>query len=103
MTTIYGRVVTPEGIIDGCVTFDNGKITYVGKKAESVGESYEFDDALILPGFIDVHMHGLGRYNVFEVEELVSIAKMQVRFRHDRFPAPALPSLSGPALFAVRP
>ena len=75
------------------MTFDGGKITRVGKTVESMGRAYEFGDALILPGFIDVHMHGLGRHDVFEAEELASVAKMQIRFGTTGF-LPGVASLS---------
>ncbi len=80
MTTVLGRVVTPEGIVEGGVTFERGKITRVGPPGPSVEGDYDFGDALILPGFIDVHMHGLGRNGVFAAEELAAVAKMQCRF-----------------------
>ena len=79
MTTVYGRAVTPEGIVEGGVTFEGGKITRVGPPGPNVDADYDFGDALILPGFIDVHMHGLGRNGVFEAKELAAVAKMQCR------------------------
>ncbi|GAA0397414.1 N-acetylglucosamine-6-phosphate deacetylase [Paenibacillus motobuensis] len=61
---VNGNIVTPKGIIeDGAVTVENGVITYVGSTAGIPQDSAELEtvDAAgkyILPGFIDVHVHG---------------------------------------------
>ncbi|MBP2002151.1 N-acetylglucosamine-6-phosphate deacetylase [Paenibacillus shirakamiensis] len=62
---VHGRVVTPTGIIeDGAVTVEDGIIAYVGStegmpshSAASI-RTIQAHDAFILPGFIDVHVHG---------------------------------------------
>ncbi len=93
MTTVRGRVVTPQGIVDGGVTFERGKITRVGPPGQSLGRVYDFGEALVLPGFIDLHMHGLGSNDVFAAEELAAVAKMQCRFGTTGF-LPGVASLS---------
>ncbi|AZS17109.1 N-acetylglucosamine-6-phosphate deacetylase [Paenibacillus lutimineralis] len=61
---VNGKIVSPKGIIeDGAVTVENGVITYVGSTAgipQDVAELETVDAAgkYILPGFIDVHVHG---------------------------------------------
>lgn len=63
---IHADVVTPRGIIqDGAVLVQGGIITYVGSPsgglAEGSGADYETVDAggaYVLPGFIDIHVHG---------------------------------------------
>lgn len=62
---INGQVVTPRGIVkDGAVTVVDGVITYVGSTAgvpsDSPASSLVIDakGAYVLPGFIDVHVHG---------------------------------------------
>ena len=61
---VNGNIVTPKGIIeDGAVTVENGVITYIGSTAGIPQDSAELEtvDAAgkyILPGFIDVHVHG---------------------------------------------
>jgi len=61
---VNGKIVTPKGIIeDGAVTVEDGVITYVGSTAGIPQEAAGLDtvDAAgkyILPGFIDVHVHG---------------------------------------------
>ncbi|MCA1296084.1 N-acetylglucosamine-6-phosphate deacetylase [Paenibacillus sp. alder61] len=62
---VHADVITPRGrISDGAVTVKDGVITYVGSTAGAPAEttdSVEVVDAqggLVLPGFIDVHVHG---------------------------------------------
>ncbi|MCM3041869.1 N-acetylglucosamine-6-phosphate deacetylase [Paenibacillus motobuensis] len=61
---VNGKIVSPKGIIeDGAVTVENGVITYVGSTAGIPLDAAELEtvDAAgkyILPGFIDVHVHG---------------------------------------------
>ena len=93
MTTVHGRVVTPHEIVDGGVQFEQGIITRVGPSVGRAADDYDFGHALILPGFIDVHMHGLGENDVFTVEGMVNVAEMQCRFGTTGF-LPAVASLS---------
>jgi N-acetylglucosamine-6-phosphate deacetylase len=56
------RVVTPHGVLDpGWVAIDAGRITGVGRgtaKGEDLGGGW------LLPGFIDLHTHGGGGFDV---------------------------------------
>ncbi|WP_433943942.1 N-acetylglucosamine-6-phosphate deacetylase [Paenibacillus sp. SN-8-1] len=61
----HGQVVTPLGIIkDGAVTVIDGIISYVGSSSgapsmvPSSAEVIDAKGAYILPGFIDIHVHG---------------------------------------------
>jgi N-acetylglucosamine-6-phosphate deacetylase len=51
MTELHGRILTPAGLVRGTVRF--------GERIEEVVPA-EVDGPLILPGFIDVHVHGGG-------------------------------------------
>ncbi|MBN2292802.1 MAG: N-acetylglucosamine-6-phosphate deacetylase [Pirellulales bacterium] len=93
MATILGRAVTPDGIVDGGLTFEHGIITDVGSSPQNTSRVYDFGDALILPGFIDVHMHGLGRHDTFTAEDIAAVAKMQCHFGTTGF-LPSVASLS---------
>ncbi|GGA36001.1 N-acetylglucosamine-6-phosphate deacetylase [Paenibacillus physcomitrellae] len=60
-----GKIVTPTGIIeDGSVAVENGVITFVGSASAvkhtlaSYPEIIDADGKYVLPGFIDVHVHG---------------------------------------------
>ena len=61
MRAIVGKVITEDAVIDGgCVVFDerNGKITAVGKKVPDGCDVTDVGDKYILPGLIDIHIHG---------------------------------------------
>ena len=58
MFTIKGRIITPGGILEGAVRIENGKIQAVGDVA-CEGEVLDVSDFYIVPGFIDLHMHGI--------------------------------------------
>ena len=69
MTVLAGaRVVTPQRILTpGWVEVENGRITYVGDEPPPSGASDVVDlggPAWLLPGFVDLHMHGGGGADV---------------------------------------
>jgi N-acetylglucosamine-6-phosphate deacetylase len=45
------------GVISGYMTIEEGKITYIGKDKPQ-GEFKDYGDLNIIPGFIDLHVHG---------------------------------------------
>lgn len=51
---VYGRVVTPQAVVDGYVRIDGDRITEIGSDPGEAG------DHLIVPGFVDIHCHGGG-------------------------------------------
>jgi N-acetylglucosamine-6-phosphate deacetylase len=51
---ITGRIVTPDGVIDGSILIEEGRIAAI--EPGSVGT----DAPWIVPGFIDIHCHGGG-------------------------------------------
>ena len=67
--TIYGTVVVGDEVItDGAVTVENSKIVYSGKRegAPVAGDTADYGDALIVPGFIDIHCHAGGEFWCYE-------------------------------------
>jgi len=58
-TLVKGRIFTPDGIIDGCVTIENGVITRVGGGSSGCDSVLEFsgEGEVVLPGLIDMHVH----------------------------------------------
>ena len=58
------KIVTPEVVIPhGVVCIEDGKILEVGRRdqvhfSEKEFEQYHFPDQLVVPGFIDLHVHG---------------------------------------------
>lgn len=63
MTVLAGpRIVTPDGIVDdGYVRVDGETIAAVGTGRPD-GDVTTVDGAWILPGFVDIHVHGGGGY-----------------------------------------
>ncbi|OOC58367.1 N-acetylglucosamine-6-phosphate deacetylase [Paenibacillus ihbetae] len=63
---LYGNVLTPAGLIqDGVLAIAGEKIVYAGKAAGLPAELQQNDpqvlkhpDGYIIPGFIDIHVHG---------------------------------------------
>ncbi|QNK83035.1 N-acetylglucosamine-6-phosphate deacetylase [Nakamurella sp. PAMC28650] len=61
-----GRVVTPDGVLEsGTVVVDGGRIVSVGAGPDQGGgdvvvQTYDLAGLLVLPGFIDLHVHGGG-------------------------------------------
>src|SRR5207248_6604948 len=52
---VGGRVVTPDGIVDGAVEVEDGRITAIQNTNVHSGH-------FIVPGFVDMHVHGGGGY-----------------------------------------
>lgn len=80
METIIGFkntfILTEEGIIKTNIIIKDGIISYIGNK-EIDGLITLPDDQILVPGFIDEHMHGINGYDVMDgnVETLKKIAK----------------------------
>ena len=53
------HIITPDGEIAGFLEVNNGKITAVHH--EYAGEYIDHSEHSIMPGFIDIHIHGWGR------------------------------------------
>ena len=53
------RIVTPEGLIDGIVIIENGKISAITPSipADFSGEIVEAKNHFVMPGLIDPHVH----------------------------------------------
>lgn len=67
MTRLTGHILTPEGFVEGTLAFDSqGRIG--GLMGTPVPEDIvrASADPLILPGFIDLHVHGGGGRDVME-------------------------------------
>lgn len=59
-TTYTARWVLPitsPPIRDGAVTVADGRIVYVGRRAEAPGTSRDLGDAVLLPGLVNTHCH----------------------------------------------
>ena len=62
MISLTGRIITPTGILYGTICIEDGIITKVGPEMPAGVGKIDFGNAFIVPGFIDLHMHGLHRF-----------------------------------------
>ncbi|MDT4974445.1 MAG: N-acetylglucosamine-6-phosphate deacetylase, partial [Pseudonocardiales bacterium] len=59
------RVVTPRGVLEpGWVSVAGGRIADIGTGAAPAGAHDDLGGAWLLPGFIDLHVHGGGGHDV---------------------------------------
>jgi N-acetylglucosamine-6-phosphate deacetylase len=72
VTAIYAsRILTPqEQLADSVILTENGRITAIGHRDEvkipSGAIDYVAAGMTVVPGFVDVHMHGAGGHDVME-------------------------------------
>ena len=79
MTKLHGHILTPAGFVEGTLAFDGeGRIR--GLMGTPVPEAIvrASDEPMILPGFIDLHVHGAGGRDVMEGGD----AAAQIAKRH---------------------
>lgn len=55
------RVLTPDGIVDGGLRISDGRVAAVGAE---VGDGESLSGALVVPGFVDIHVHGGGGHDM---------------------------------------
>lgn len=83
------RIVCPGGTRTGEVVVQRGRISAVdqvgnqagGGKPQDVGELVELGDRWLVPGYIDVHVHGGGgaQCNTAEPDEIAEVARFHAR------------------------
>lgn len=66
MTRLRGaRLVTPEGVRDGqAVTLAGGRIAGIAADRGASSDDVACDGGWLVPGFVDVHVHGVGGIDV---------------------------------------
>lgn len=75
-TKLFGNILTPEGWVSGAIRFD-GRIEGIdGDRNNQPGEG-----DCILPGFIDLHVHGGGGKDIMEAGDAVH-ATARLHARH---------------------
>jgi len=80
MKNIRGRIVTPDGVVSGAVTVDQGRIVRVGTASDVSGKVIDYGANLIVPGFIDIHLHGIGPYTMFGEDDIAGAAELQLKY-----------------------
>lgn len=67
MTRIQGHILTPTGFVRGELTVDDaGRVAQVTGQPVSEAQVLEVRLAIVIPGFIDLHVHGGGGCDVME-------------------------------------
>jgi N-acetylglucosamine-6-phosphate deacetylase len=69
-----GKAITPKGeIADAAILFRDGEIEMVGPRAAmelpAGAEEVLATESTVIPGFVDVHIHGAGGRDVMEADE----------------------------------
>lgn len=72
---VAGRVVTPDGVVRGCVRVDGERI------AEVVPGDVD-SDRWLLPGFVDIHTHGGGGHDLSTGDAAAARAAAAYHLRH---------------------
>jgi N-acetylglucosamine-6-phosphate deacetylase len=75
---LTGNILTTEGWIHGTIEFANGRITSLtGERVDPATN----DDPYLLPGFIDLHVHGGGGSDVMEGGDAIeTITRTHARY-----------------------
>jgi len=77
---IEGDILTPHGFVRGVLEHADGQITAIRGEAVEEAEVRCSDAAIVLPGFIDLHVHGGGGHDTMEGGDAVrDIARLHVR------------------------
>ncbi len=84
-----GRIITPSGIIDGCIIITGNKITGISEQDVEMPDAIEIDAAgkYVSPGFIDIHVHGGGGYDFMDGTET---AFLEIAATHARYGTTAM-------------
>jgi N-acetylglucosamine-6-phosphate deacetylase len=71
-----GRVVAPEGVLNGAwVHVEGGTIVSVTRDRPAVGAAvFDLQGAWLLPGFVDLHVHGGGGHDAVSSQEAMENA-----------------------------
>src|ERR1700719_2789630 len=97
-TAIYAtKIIAPQEEFTDCVmTIVDGRITYIGHRDEAHippgAADYVASNLTVIPGFVDVHIHGAGGRDVMEAtpEALSVVAKTLARHGTTSFVATTL-------------
>ena len=80
MNTLQGLILTPDGWLRGRLTHDAGRIVALHGEAAGDEAWREGADAIWLPGFIDLHVHGGGGADTMQAGSAIqTIARTHAR------------------------
>lgn len=77
---LHGQVLTPGGWMNAAVAWAKGRITSVEGHRRAQEDRSEGAPALIVPGFIDLHVHGGGGRDTMQGQDAVqTLARLHAR------------------------
>jgi N-acetylglucosamine-6-phosphate deacetylase len=77
---IEGHILTPKGFVRGAIEHEKGRITCIEGTPRTEDQARAEAQALVLPGFIDTHVHGGGGSDTMEGGEAIRvIARLHAR------------------------
>lgn len=80
MTQLHGQVLTPDGFVGGSLTVEGGRIAAIEGTPLDEAQARAGSAPLLLPGFIDLHLHGGGGADTMDAGDAVAtIARLHAR------------------------
>jgi len=77
---IEGDILTPQGVVSGHLDMEHGRIADVSGTLIDPARAGENGHAILLPGFIDIHVHGGGGRDTMEGgDAIATIARRHAR------------------------
>ena len=78
---LRGRILTPQGFVDGHIEAgSDGRIARIEGTPVALDAARDTREPLILPGFIDLHVHGGGGHDIMEGGDAAArVAELHVR------------------------
>jgi N-acetylglucosamine-6-phosphate deacetylase len=81
MIELKGHILTPQGFLQGVLSVDaQGRIAHVGGTPVDARAVRDCDQPVVMPGFVDLHVHGGGGRDIMEGGDApLHVARMHVR------------------------
>jgi N-acetylglucosamine-6-phosphate deacetylase len=78
--TLHGHILTPQGFVRGTLEHDGGRVVRIHGEAVAAQLARDGTQPLVLPGFIDAHVHGGGGADIMQAGDAVErIARLHAR------------------------
>ena len=93
---LKGKIVTEDGIKEGFIRIERGIITETGNGTPDGTNVLDVGNSYIVPGFIDLHMHGIHHYLVDNgLNDLSEICRILPRYGVTSYLPTVLPRTKG--------
>lgn len=82
MIIANAKAVLPDEVKKCCVRISGGKITEIAENIRGDGEIYDAEGMYLVPGFVDIHVHGGGGFSAMSGDpaDIVAMADAHARF-----------------------